>query len=179
MGPLAIASAGVGLVSGVAGMIGGAKQKREAKQALDNFERQELSNVADEMSVYTRGTEMQLEESARLGASSVDALQRGGSRNLIGGIGRLQQTQQQQNIGITQNLEAQQARIDKIRAQDEARIRQVREQRDIADIQALSSQYQQGQAQFNAGISNMAGGAIGLAGSLQNAKINKDDSDDS
>ena len=174
VGAGSLVSAGVGLVSGTFGMFQGAKQERELERALENFNRQDLNNVADDLSVYTKGAEFQLQESARQGASSIDALQRGGSRNLIGGVGKVQQEQQGQSRQITADLERQQALIDQIRANDEARIRQMQENRDIQDIQALSLGYQQGQSQFNAGIGNIAGAGIGLGNTIENDRLLKD-----
>jgi len=167
-------TAGVGLATSGVQLFQGAKQKREAEQALENYQRQEFSNVADNLSVYTRGTEMQLQESARLGSSGVDALSRSGARGVIGGMGRLRQAQQQQNIGITQNLEQQQQRIDQIRAQDEQRIRAMQEQREMQDISALSSQYQQGSNLISSGVAGLGQTGIGVAGMLAEEESQQD-----
>lgn len=145
----------------------GAKQKREAEKALENYERQKLDNVANELSVYTKGAEMQTEELARLGASSVDSLSRSGARGVIGGVGRLQQAQGMQQRQIGADLERQQARIDQIRAQDSRNIRGMQEQREMQDIQALSSQFAQGEQMFASGIGGVAESAIGIGGMIQ------------
>lgn len=149
----------------------GAKQEREATQALENYERQKLTNVADELSVYTRGAEMRTEESARLGASSVDALSRSGARGVIGGVGRLQQAQQQNQRQIAADLENQQARIDQIRAQDAQQIRSMVNQRENQDIAALSSQVAQGQQMFASGIGGVAQSGIGIGEMIQEREI--------
>lgn len=161
-----IAAAGVGLATSGAQLFSGMKQKKEAQKALENYDRQEFNNVADDLSVYTKGAEMQTQESARLGSSSVDALSRSGTRGIIGGIGRLQQSQNLQQQQIAANLEQQQARIDQIRAQDEARIRRLQENREINDIAALSTQYQQGQNMMMSGISGLASTATNTMGAM-------------
>lgn len=145
----------------------GAKQKREAEKALENYERQKLDNVANELSVYTKGAEMQTEELARQGATTSDALSRSGVRGVIGGAGRLTQAQGQQQRQISADLEQQQARIDQIRAQDAQAIRGIQEQREMQDIGALSSQFAQGEQMLAAGIGGVAESAVGLGGMLQ------------
>lgn len=151
---------GIGAATGLAQALVGARQSKKAKEALEGYQRQRLTNVADELSVYTRGAELQREESGRFGASAVDALQQGGSRNLIGGLGRVQQGQQRMNRQIAADLETQQARIDQVRAQDERRIQQMQEQREQQDINALSSQYNAGQQQMWQGIGGIAQSGI-------------------
>lgn len=163
------AATGMALTAGLGAFqaFKGAKQKREAEQALENYERQKLDNVANELSVYTKGAEMQTEELARLGASSVDALSRGGVRGAIGGVGRLQQAQGIQQRQIGADLEQQQARIDQVRAQDAQTIRGMQEQREMQDINALSSQYAQGEQMLASGITGIGESAMGIGGMLQ------------
>lgn len=166
MGVATAVTAGIGAATSAAQMFSGAKKRKEAERALDNYQRQEFSNVADDLSVYTRGAEMQMDESSRLGSSSIDALSRGGSRNIIGGIGRLNQSQQIQQRQIASDLERQQARIDQIRAQDAQNIRNLQEQRETQDISALSSQYQQGENMLWSGVGGLAQTGIGVGGLL-------------
>ena len=170
---LGTAAAVIGGAGAIAQTVAGAKQKRDTKKALESYQRQEFSNVADNLSVYTHGVEMQMEESARLGASSVDALSRSGARGVIGGVGRLQQSQQMQQRQIAADLEQQQARIDQIRVQDEARIRQMREQREMQDIAALSSQQQAGQQQMWSGIGGIAQAGISGLQMIQEEELAK------
>lgn len=162
-------SAVMGVGMGLAQAIGGARQARKAREALENYQRQRLTNVADELSVYTKGAELQREESARMGASAVDALQEGGARNLIGGLGQLQQNQQLMNRQIGADLEGQQARIDAVRAQDSARIQGMQEQREQQDINALSSQFNAGQQQMWQGIGGVA--QAGISGMQMNQEV--------
>ena len=157
---MALAVAGIGAVTGIAQAIGGARQRRNAREALENYQRQKLTNVADELSVYTKGADLQREESSRMGASAVDALQRGGARTLIGGLGQVQSNNMMMNRQIGADLEQQQARIDQIRARDSATIRGMQEQREQADINALSSQYNAGNQQMWQGIGGVAQAGI-------------------
>lgn len=168
-----VASAIIGAGLSAAQMFSGAKRRREAREALENYQRQEFTNVADELSVYTKGAEMRQEEMARLGASSVDAMSRAGTRGVIGGVGQLTQQQQIGQRDIAAGLEEQQARIDQVRATDEARIRQMQEQRERDDIAALSSQFQQGENMFASGLSGLGQVGMGLTSGIMNKQMNQ------
>lgn len=145
MGAATAASAGLGIVGGISNMISGAKQASDAKNALENYERQKLENVAEGLQVSTLGSDLQREEQARLASSQVASAREGGARTMIGGLGRVQQGNQLVNRQIGADLDAQQKAIDQMRAEDEARIRAIQENREIADVAALSSQYNTGQ----------------------------------
>ena len=140
-----IGTAAVGAGLGIYQMIDSAKQKKEAKQALENIKRQEFKNIADDMQVSTLGSDLQKEEQARLASTQIESLKGGGNRALISGLGRIESGSQNINAKIAADLDMQQKQIDQIRAEDEARIRGMQEQRELADVSALSSQYQSGE----------------------------------
>lgn len=163
------AIAGVGALASGIQAISGAKQRRDAKNALENYQRQELNNIAEGLQVSTLGSDLQREEQARLAASQVGALQGAGVRGVIGGLGRVEAGNQMMNREIAANLDAQQKQIDQMYAQDQANIRSMQEQREVSDISALSSQYNAGNAMMWQGIGGIAqsgmaaisGGAFG------------------
>ena len=49
---------GVSAAAGAANAISGASRARKAKQAIDNFQRQDLRNEADDLRVSTLGAEL-------------------------------------------------------------------------------------------------------------------------
>jgi len=156
---MASAAAGaLGAGVGIYQTIQGAKQARDAKNALENYQRQELSNVAEGMQVSTLGSDIQKEEQARLASAQIDALQGAGARGIIGGLGRVEAGNQAVNRQIGADLDMQQKQIDQVRAQDEARIRDMQENREQADISALSSQYNTGQQNMMSGLGNAIAG---------------------
>jgi hypothetical protein len=160
-----IGTAAVGAGIGIYQTIQGAKQARDAKNALENYERQELKNVAEDLQVSTLGADLQREEQARLSASQIDALQGSGTRRIIGGLGRVEAGNQNVNRQIAADLDMQQREIDRMRAQDETRIQGMQEQREVADINALSSQYNTGQQNMMSGLGNtIAGTGQAIAG---------------
>lgn len=173
-----IAMAGVGLLGSGYQAIKGAKDAKDAQRALENYERQELTNIAEGLQVSTLGADLQREEQARLAATQVGALQGAGARGVIGGLGRVEAGNQQMNRQIGAELDAQQKQIDQMRAQDQANIRSMQEQREQQDVAALSSQYNAGNQMMWQGIggvaqTGMAGlGAIGKAGEATKAAGN-------
>jgi hypothetical protein len=163
------AIAGVGVLASGIQAIQGAKQRRDAQQELENYQRQELANVAEGLQVSTLGADLQREEQARLAATQVGALQGAGVRGLVGGLGRVEAGNQMVNRQIAADLDAQQKQIDQMMAQDKANIRGMQEQREASDIAGLSSQYNAGNAMLwqgiggiaQSGISAISGGAFG------------------
>ena len=164
MGAMTAIAATGALASGIQA-ISGAKQRRDAQQALENYQRQELENVAEGLQVSTLGADLQREEQARLASTQVGALQGAGVRGLIGGVGRVEAGNQMVNREIAAGLDMQQKQIDQMYAQDEANIRGMQEQREVSDIAGLSSQYNAGNAMMWQGIGGVAqSGMAGLSG---------------
>jgi len=167
MGVASAVSGGLGVVNGLSQMISGAKEKNQARNDLENYQRQQLENVQKDRTVSTLGSDLQREEAARLAATQVDALRGGGTRALVGGLGRVESGNQRVNQQIGADLDMQQKEIDAAIAQDDANIRAMQENREIGDIAALSSQYQSGKQDQNTGIGNAITGAGMLGGSIE------------
>lgn len=163
MGVASAISGGLGVGMGLYQTIAGAKEKREAQNALENYNRQQLENVQEGRTVSTLGSDLQREEQSRLAASQVQALQGAGTRGLVGGLGRVEAGNQRVNQQIGADLDMQQKEIDAAIAQDNANIRGMQESRENADIAALSSQYMAGKQDENTGIGNTLTG-MGMLG---------------
>ena len=158
-----IAGVSVAALGGAAQILSGSKRAREAKKALKNFQRQDLKNVTKGMRVSTMGAELQTKEAQRRFATSVDALSSGGVRGLVGGLGQVEQQQQMQQQQIAANLDQQQVAIDRMAAQDEARIQGMQEQRDNQAIQGMGAELAAGRAQVASGISGIAQAGVSMA----------------
>ena len=96
-----IGTAAVGAGMGAYQTIQGAKEQADAKQALANYQRQTLTNPYDNMQVSTRSADLQREEQARLASEQVNALQGGGTRALVGGLGHVEAGNQKVKQDIT------------------------------------------------------------------------------
>jgi len=157
------ATAAIGTGVSLYQTIQAAKEKSAAKNALDNYERQQLDNVYKDVAVSTLGADRQREEQSRLAASQVQALQGAGTRGLVGGLGRVEAGNQNVNQQIAADLDQQQKQIDFATAGDQARIRGMQEDRENADVAALSSQYMAGKQDQNTGMGNTLMG-MGMLG---------------
>lgn len=162
-------SAGLGIGGGLFSTISGAIQTREAREALENYERQELQNMAEGLQVSTLGSDLAREEAGRLAMGQVDALQGGGQRALLGGLGRVEARNTDLNRQIGADLDMQQKQIDQQVMAENQRIRQMQEQRENADIAALSSQINTGNQNMMGGIGNVIQGA-GMMGGILGTK---------
>lgn len=159
-------SAGLGIYQ----TIQGSKEKRDAQKALENYERQKLENVAQDLQVSTLGADRQLAEQSRLASTQIGALQGGGTRALIGGLGKVEAGNQAVNNQVVAQLDQDQERINQMIASDNANIRDMQENRENADISALSSQYQAGKQDLNMAFGNIAQGIGSVANQFGGAE---------
>jgi len=165
----AIATTGLGVYSA----INSADQANQAEKALDAYNRQELKNVAENLQPSTLGADRQRESQAQLSAGQIDALQGAGARGIIGGAGRVEAGNQAVNQQIAGDLDSQQKQIDMMIAQDDSNIRGLQENREIADVSALSSQYNAGQQNMMQGLGTVAMG-LGTLGNNMGRNANQD-----
>ena len=147
-------------IASLAQTISGLSRRSRAKRLLEDFERQELKNVADQLKVSTLGAELQSQEAQRRFATSVDALRSAGVRGVVGGLPAVEAQQQRLQRQIAADLDRQQKQIDLIRAQDEARIRQIQEQRESMEIAGLGSEMAAGSREFQTGLGGLSSTAL-------------------
>ena len=147
---------GVSAAASTAQAVSGAARASKAKKALENFQRQELRNVTEGMRVSTLGAELQTQEAQRRFATGVEALRSGGVRGVVGGLGVMEQQQQQLQQQISADLDQQQQQIEQARAQEEANIRAMQEQRDSSQIAGLGAEIAAGRQAVNAGLTGLA-----------------------
>lgn len=164
------AQGAIGLVGGAAKFFEGRKMQRQAQQLIDNFEWQDLENAYTNKQVSTLGSDLMREENARAMATATGALREGGSRALIGGLGKVVSQSNTMNREIAANLDEQQKALDLAAAADDVRIRSMVEQRQADELAGYGEMLQQGRSMKNAGFSeglNAIGGlGVGLAGSF-------------
>lgn len=164
---MGVGAAIIGGVGGIAKTIMGANQASQARKAIENYQRQELQNQFEGVSVSTLGADLQREEMARATATGVEALRSAGVRGLVGGLGSLQQGVNLQSRQIAADLDIQQQRIDFARAQDAVRIQRMQENREEQDLAGYGQQLAVGQQNMFSGIGDLtqiAGAAGGLMG---------------
>lgn len=169
MGAATAVSAGsqaLGSVMGAVQMISANKDKKRIAREIANQKEVPLTNIADGMQVSTLGSDLQKQQQSQLAATQTAALQDGGTRALLGGMGRVSANSQDVNAQIAANLDEQQKQIDQVKAQDTARIQSIKEQRQNAKLAALSSQYNAASQNSAQGLGNVIQGAGAAAGAL-------------
>ena len=152
--------AGVSALGGLTKSIMGAKRAADARRALEQYQRQDLKNITEGMRVSTLGAELQTQEAQRRFATSVEALRAGGIRGVVGGLGQQEQNQQLLQQNISADLDKQQQQIEALRAEDEARIRAMQEQRETSEISGLGTEMALGREQVASGIGDVVGAGM-------------------
>ena len=181
---MATAAQGViGLVGGAAKFSEGRKMQNAAQASIDNFEWKDPQNAFRNQQVSTLGSELQREENARATATSTEALRSGGTRAIVGGLGRVVAQSNQVNREVGANLDQQQKQIDMAAAQDDVRIRDIHEKRQTEELEGYGAQLNAGMGMKWKGVGDgiNAVGALGqgLIGMKENGafganKTNKD-----
>lgn len=166
MGAATAVSAGAGALTAVTGAITTFSEMANKKKIAREIAKQKevpLTNIADSMQVSTLGSDLQKEQQAQISATQTSALQDGGTRAMLGGLGRVTARSQDANAQIAEGLDEQQININNVRAQDEQRIQMAKEQRQANKLAALSSQYNASSQNASQGMANVAQG-LGTAG---------------
>jgi hypothetical protein len=160
---------GVTAAAGAAQAVQGAKRAKEAKKALENFQRQELQNVAKDLRVSTLGAEMQTLSATRQAESTVQALRSGGVRGIVGGAGQVGAQQAQVQQQISADLDRQEAARQQAIAQEESNIRGMKEKRESTEIAGLGQEMAAGREQMWTGIQGVASSAAALGQAIPDA----------
>lgn len=170
MGAATAVSAGAGALGAITGAISTFSEmsnKKKIAKEIANQKEVPLTNIADGMQVSTLGSDLQKQQQSQLAATQVGALQDGGTRALLGGLGRVTAASQNTNSQIAANLDEQKKQIEQVKAQDQGRIQSAKEQRANAKLAALSSQYNAASQNQAQGIGNIIQGAGMVGNSLE------------
>lgn len=163
MSYVAIAVGASTAIMGGVKAIGAAKDKKKAAAEAARMKEVPLENIAKGLQVSTLGAKNRQEGQSVLEATQTAALSGAGSRAIIGGAGRVAAGSQDVNKDIAANLDEQQKQIDMIGAEDNARIRGIKEDRNASKLAALSGQYNAAADAQQQGFGNMIQG-VGMAG---------------
>lgn len=162
----ALVGGGLSIVGGLLKSGRAKKEERALAKQIANYKRQQLTNVADSLSVSTLGSDLAAQQSNIATATAIDALQKGGSRNLLGGISKVQEASNLAASNIQADLDERQKQIDQIRAEDEVRIRNTRENREISDLAGLGTALNAARQDRASGTKDIFSGLTGIAGGL-------------
>jgi hypothetical protein len=165
MNLLSAIGTGFGIFSGFKQKRMGKKQMESAQKAIDAFEFDELNNVYDSIGVSTRGSDLIREEAQRTTAGAVEVARSGGIQGVLSALPKIQSVNNQISQEAALDLDQQQQQLDYARAEDEARIRAMNEERQANELAGLGQKLATGQQNFFSGMSNitnsfMAGGQM-------------------
>jgi hypothetical protein len=171
---MATATAIIAGVGGITSMATSLASQKKAQSAINKFKWKELKNPFDELAVSTMGTDRALEESARNTATSVDALQSGGVRGVVGGISKIQEQSNKVAQNVTQNLEEQQKQLDYKKTQVEYQNQQTESKRQEQELAGYGNLLNQSNKGFMQGMGMLANGvgAFGQTKAGQNLETN-------
>ena len=147
-------------------------QAEEAKSASEegirNFNSQSLENPYKDISISTVGSDQQTDANLSNFATSVDALQRGGTNAVLGGIPRLTESNILLQNRISAEIDEQDKRREVLVARGEENIRAIREGREALALQGLGQQLQTARQDSASGVFNLVSGGLSLASAINN-----------
>lgn len=154
----------VGAVGGYSKWREGRKMQKAGQAAIENFEWQDLSNPYETLSVSTVGADYRGEEMARASSSAIGALQGGGTRALVGGIGRVMQANVNTGREIAANLDEQQKAISYAAAGQDVTNQNMMERRQAEELAGYGQMMNVGMNMKYGGLSDMMN--AGFAGGM-------------
>lgn len=155
-----ILATGMGLAQSVFGAI----QMGQANKAIENYDRQNLTNAFDNVQISTIGSDLMTAQNKRRTADMVDVLRGGGIRGVLGGLPKVMAQSQQLDMQARDYLDQQDIRRQYAIAQDDARIRAMRERREEADLAGLGTQLNTGQQNMFSGLGSAVTGLSMMSG---------------
>jgi hypothetical protein len=145
MGGAALAGSGLQIAQGL-------KQTKEGEAALNDFERQELQNIFEDMPISLLGSNIRREDTSQMNANLTDAARNSGIRGVFGALPRIQamgnQAARQNQLDVDNQVMKRNYAI----AGDEGRIQGMQENRDNQDLAGIGQQIAVGQQNTMSGI---------------------------
>jgi len=161
---------GISLGKGIYDMYKAEQDKKALQKEIDDYERQELVNPYKNVSISTLKADQMTDANLSNMATSVDALQRGGTRAVLGGLPKLnEQSISLQNL-ISQDLENQDLKRQYSIAQGEERIRQIREERDAQNLLGLGQGLQVARQDSQSAFNNIISSGLSIDSALNTDK---------
>lgn len=160
---------GVATITAVAGLglsayqtVSSAKQQKEAKEDLEEYNRQNLDNAFENIAVSTVGSDILKEEAQRTSAMAVDALQ-GSDTRAMGSLPGVVAENNRANRETRKYLDDQIINRDYAVANDKSNIRQMMEYRESADLAGIGNSINVARQDFWNGLQSATGqlGEIG------------------
>ncbi|MDV3882904.1 hypothetical protein CMU04_06175 [Elizabethkingia anophelis] len=169
----------VGIGSGLAQSIGAGRRAKRIQEQRDNYQRQTLQNPYNTLQVSTMGADLQREDLARSMATNANLLSMGGSRGLVGGLPNLMAQQVAAEQQIAANLDQQYIQNQNMKAQGNAMVQQMQEQRERDDLLGLGNELNNARQERTNGINTMVQSGLGLANAAASGVFSGDSGNNS
>lgn len=155
-----IIAAGLAVGGGALKAYQGGKQKRDFNNKIGGYERQELNDLADNLTLSTYGSDLIRDESARNTATMMGAVQQGGSRTIAGSVGRISAMGAKANEAGARDLDEQDRYRKYAHLREGQTIRGMQEGRENQDLAGMGSMALAGQQTEHGGYGDMMQGAL-------------------
>ena len=165
---LAIASTGMAAFQVGKGLV----DAKKSRDAIENFNRQELVNPFEDTQVSTLKSEQQTDANLSNVATTVDALQRTGTRGVLGGLPKISESNILLQNLISLDLEEQDQRRDLLIAKGEEDIRGIREGREVNALAGLGVALQTARQDTTSGVSNLVSSGLSIPDAIKFDKAN-------
>ena len=139
------------------------RKAKQAEEAINNYQRQELVNPNLGLQVSTLGADRQREDISRSISTMANQAAMGGSRAILGLAPNMIGQQMQQEQQIAANLDQQEAQRQAAVAQGQGMVMQMTEQRENADLAGLGNQLNVARQERANGINNLVQTGLGAA----------------
>jgi hypothetical protein len=144
-----------GVAGGASKFFEGKKMQRRADKFIEDFKFSELNNVQEDRQVSTRGSDLMNEQANLMASTSVDALRSGGTRSIVGGLGRVEANRNQVSRETGANLDMQEKEIQAATAADNANLRAMRENRETNELSGYGQMLNVGMGMKYQGITDV------------------------
>ena len=152
---MAVATGVIGGGVGLAKFFEGRAMQKRAQNNIDNFKWDDLTNSYKNLRVSTLGSDLQTEQANINTASTTQALRAGGTRALVGGLGRQQALNNTLNKEIAAGLDKQQTNIDFAAAGQDVKNQVMMEQRQSDELAGYGAMLGAGQKMKFGGMTDM------------------------
>lgn len=161
-----VAVAAVGLGLSVYQTVDAKKKEKEAKQAADEYQRQNLTNPYENLQVSTLGADLQQQNLNNQVTTATDALRAGGARAVLGGLPTIYDNVIQANQQIAAGLDQQYNQNQQARAQGNAMVQNMNEQRESNDLLGIGNAMNVARQEYNQGLSNTIKSGVNLVNAV-------------
>lgn len=147
-----------GLIAGggIAKAISGMSRAKKYQKKIENYDRQDLNNLADNIQLSTYKSDLLKEETARNVSTAMDNVTEGGQRAIIGATGKVADALLKANEIAGDDLNNQDIKRQYTKVRDGQRIRAMQERREEADLAGMGAMAEAGRQDTWAGVGDFA-----------------------